>query len=104
MTAKAVPIPSDDEPLPATALKFIDRYTHVRDIKKAAGDCGLTWLQGKALYAEPRVRAEIDRRCGNVDGEVDKIIAKQRIVYVEALDRNLMQLVKIPKKTLESTP
>jgi hypothetical protein len=103
MTSKAIQSTAD-EPLPAQVLKFVDAYIHLRDIKKAATEAAYTPLQGKALYADPRIRAEIDRRIANVDGEVDKIIAKRRVVNVEALDQHLMQLVKIPRKTLEATP
>lgn len=91
-------------PLQPQVLRFIDAYCACRDVKRAAIEAGYGSKDGAGLYRRAAVHAEIARRLGNIEGEVDKIIAKKRVVNVEALDRELMQVVRIPRKTLEATP
>ena len=91
-------------PLQPQVLRFIDAYCACRDVKRAATEAGFASKDGAGLYRRAAVHAEITRRLGNIEGEVDKIIAKKRVVNVEALDRELMQVVRIPRKTLEATP
>ena len=91
-------------PLQPQVLRFIDAYCACRDVKRAAIEAGYGSKDGPGLYRRAAVHAEITRRLGNIEGEVDKIIAKKRVVNVEALDRELMQVVRIPRKTLEATP
>jgi hypothetical protein len=73
-------------------------------VKRAAIEAGYGSKDGAGLYRRAAVHAEITRRLGNIEGEVDKIIAKKRVVNVEALDHELMQVVKIPRKVLLETP
>jgi hypothetical protein len=91
-------------PLQPQVLRFIDAYCACRDVKRAAIEAGYGSKDGAGLYRRAAVHAEITRRLGNIEGEVDKIIAKKRVVNVEALDHELMQVVKIPRKVLLETP
>jgi len=91
-------------PLQPQVLRFIDAYCACRDVKRAAIEAGYGSKDGPGLYRRAAVHAEITRRLGNIEGEVDKIIAKKRVVNVEALDHELMQVVKIPRKVLLETP
>jgi hypothetical protein len=91
-------------PLQPQVLRFIDAYCACRDVKKAAIEAGFASKEGAGLYRRPAVHEEITRRMGAIDAEVGKIIAKKRVVNVEALDHELMQVVKIPRKVLLDTP
>jgi hypothetical protein len=91
-------------PLQPQVLRFIDAYCACRDVKRAAIEAGYGSKDGPGLYRRAAVHAEITRRLGNIEGEVDKIIAKKRVVNVEALDHELMQVVKIPREVLLETP
>jgi hypothetical protein len=91
-------------PLQPQVLRFIDAYCACRDVKKAAIEAGFASKEGAGLYRRPAVHEEITRRMGAIDAEVGKIIAKKRVVNVEALDHELMQVVKIPRKVLLETP
>lgn len=103
MTARAIPA-ATDEPLSALALKFVDAYVHLRDIKEASKEVGILLGEGRKLWADPKVKAEIDRRMESVAKETDKLIAKKRVVNVEQLDQHLMQVVTLPRKSLKESP
>jgi hypothetical protein len=94
-----IPLPLDPQ-----LLKFVDAYLSYRDVGKAAVEAGYQSKAGAGIYRRKAVHDEIQRRMAGIDGEVDKIIAKKRMVNVEALDKNLMQVVTIPRKTLIETP
>lgn len=91
-------------PLEPQLLKFVDAYLSYRDVSKAAVEAGFPSKAGSGLYRRKAIHEEIQRRMSSIDGEVDKIIAKKRMVNVESLDKNLMQIVTIPRKTLIETP
>jgi hypothetical protein len=91
-------------PLQPQVLRFIDAYCACRDVKKAAIEAGFASKEGAGIYRRSAVHEEITRRMGAIDAEVGKIIAKKRVVNVEALDHELMQVVKIPRKVLLETP
>ncbi len=94
-------------PLPELSgaeYKFIDAYTQCRDAAKAAVEAGFQARSGNTIYRRPHVHAEIVRRMKNQEQETDKLIAKKRVVNVEVLDRHLMQVVTIPRKSLLETP
>lgn len=91
-------------PLSAKEHRFVDAYISFRDVQKAAVEAGFTAKEGSGLYRRKAVHAEITRRMENVSGEVDKIIAKKRVINVEMLDQNLRQLITIPKASIKETP
>jgi hypothetical protein len=91
-------------PLEPQLLRFVDAYCACRDVKRAALEAGFAAKDGAGLYRRAGVHAEITRRLGNIEAVVDKEIAKKRVVNVEALDKNLMQLVTISKKDFKEAP
>ena len=91
-------------PLSAPEYKFVDSYCQCRDAAKAAVEAGFQARQGNALYRRPAVQAEITARMKNIDGQTDLLLAKKRIVNVEALDKALMAVVTIPRKQFYDTP
>jgi hypothetical protein len=91
-------------PLDPQLLKFVDAYLSYRDVSKAAVEAGYQSKAGAGIYRRKAVHDEIQRRMASIDGEVDKIIAKKRVVNVEALDKNLMQVVTISKATIKEVP
>lgn len=91
-------------PLSAQYEKFVTAYLNTNDLDKAAVEAGFQPEMGRHLYKRRAIRAEIDRRKAAVEGEVHKLIAKKKVVNIEALDKNLMQVVRIPAKELKETP
>jgi hypothetical protein len=90
-------------PLTKQQLKFIDSYVHVKDVGLATIAAGYkNKAQGKGLYANKRIREEIDRKLEIVFGEKAKIIAKEQLLTKEILDKELaavvtVDVVKIPQ-------
>jgi hypothetical protein len=91
-------------PLSAQELRFVDAYSECRDVAKSAVSAGYPSKAGTGLYRRKAVHEEIQRRMDTINGETAKLIAKKRIVNVDALDRNLMRVVTIPVKVLRETP
>jgi len=91
-------------PLKAEEYRFVDEYIGCRDAAKAAVAAGFPARLGMTLYRRKGVHEEIQRRMQNINGEIDKQIAKKRVVNVETLDRALMSVVTIPRKQLLETP
>ena len=94
-------------PLPALSAeehKFVDAYIECRDIGNAAIAAGLPKRLGPALYRRQHVHDEIAERMKNVSLEVDKLVAKRRIIEVDTLDAALMEVVSITPKQLNKTP
>ncbi len=94
----------NDLPFSSQVLRFIDAYVQCQDLDKAAVQAAYHEEMGRKLWKRPLVRAEIERRLEAVNGETAKIVAKKRIVTVDALDRNLMRIVSLPVKTLKEIP
>jgi hypothetical protein len=102
-------IPTDPEaPLPERILRFCDHYVHSRDLKKAAIACGFEPEDGSKLFRFQRVKDEIKRRTALVEGEDAKLIATERAkvrkVNTPALDKALMEMVKIKPKDVLGAP
>lgn len=93
-----------DLPFSAQICKFVDAYIGCQDLDKSAIEAGFQAEMGRVLWRRLPVREEIERRLESIKKETDKIIAKRRVVNVEALDKNLMQVVTIPRKILQETP
>ena len=91
-------------PLAPQLLRFVDAYCACRDVKRAALEAGFAERDGTALYRRKPVFEEIARRMEPVEKEIALQLVKKRMVNVEELDKQLMQVVKIPRKTLEETP
>lgn len=91
-------------PLSADEYKFVDAYCACRDAAKAAVEAGFPSKSGAALYRRTSIHEEITRRMANITAEVDRQIVKKRVVNVEELDKQLMQVVRIPRKALMETP
>lgn len=91
-------------PLSATFEKFICAYLNTLDLEKASIEAGLQPETGRALYKRPAIRSEIERRKKAIESEVHSQIAKKRVVGVDALDKNLMQVVRLAKKDLVESP
>jgi hypothetical protein len=91
-------------PFSAQILKFIDAMVMVRDEGKAAVEAGAEPEQGHIWMRRLPVKEEVERRMKSVEHEVDKAIAKKRIVTVEALDKNLMQVVKLSRADVKESP
>lgn len=90
--------------LTAQEFKFVDAYCQYRDAAKAAVEAGFQSKQGNSLYRRPAIHEEITSRLKNIAAETDKLIAKKRVVNVETLDRELMRVVTLPRKSLLETP
>jgi len=88
----------------AQEYRFVDAYCACRDVKRAAIESGYSEKQGAGIYRRKAVHEEITKRIGAITAETDKLLAKKRVVNVETLDRSLMQVVTIPRKTLIDTP
>lgn len=90
--------------LTAEEYKFVDAYCQCRDVSKAAVEAGFQAKQGQGIYRRAAVHAEIAKRTASITVETDKLIAKKRVVNVEALDKALMEVVGIKKQDLLETP
>lgn len=93
-----------DLPFSAQICKFIDKYIDLQDLDKAAVEAGFEPEMGRMLWRRLPVREEIESRLAAVKSEVHKLIAKKKVVNIESLDKNLMQLVRIPMKDLKESP
>lgn len=91
-------------PLQPQLLRFVDAYCACRDVSKAALEAGFAAKDGIALYRRKPVFEEITRRMAPVEQEIAIRLAKKRVVNVEILDKQLMQVVTIPRKALMETP
>jgi hypothetical protein len=89
---------NDDKPLPAKEQRFIHFFTQSRDLEKAAGLAGFKPSFGARLYKRPEIREEIDRRIGIVEVEQAKLIAKDIVLTMPVLDKNLMEIIELPAK------
>ena len=96
--------PTTSPPMSAQEYKFVDAYCAHRDVGKAAIEAGYASKDGQGLYRRKAIHEEITNRMGNITAEVDKQLAKKRVVNVEMLDKSLMEVVRIPRKTLLDTP
>lgn len=104
VTDSDIAVSSPTLPLSARILRFVDAYVSCRDLEKSAIEVGLDPEKGKSLYRRAVIRAEIDKRIAAVDAETAKLLAKRRVVTVEALDKNLMHIVTMPVKALKEAP
>jgi hypothetical protein len=93
-----------DLPFSAQIQKFIDAFVQCQDLDKAAIEASATPEQGRIWWRRLPIKEEIQRRLDNVKSEVDKIVAKRRIVTVDALDTNLMRVVSLTKKDIKESP
>ena len=91
-------------PLSAEEYKFVDAYCACRDVAKAAVEAGFPSKAGAGLYRRKVIHDEITKRMQAITSEVNVQIAKKRVVNVEALDKNLMQLVTISRKDFKEAP
>jgi len=91
-------------PLSAKFEKFITAYLNTLDLDKASIEAGFQPETGRSLYKRPAIRSEIERRKKAIEAEVNHQIAKKRVVGVDALDKNLMQVVRLAKKDLVESP
>jgi hypothetical protein len=94
----------NNPPLTAKEYKFVDAYCSYRDVEKAAVEAGYASKAGVGLYRRKPIHELITERMGNITAEADKQLAKKRVVNVEMLDKSLMEVVRIPRKTLIETP
>jgi len=85
-------------------LAIVDAMIHTREIGAAAIQCGLSRYRAVSISRRPHVAEEIERRQKIEGAEVAKIVARKRIVNIEALDKNLMQVVKLPVAALKESP
>jgi hypothetical protein len=99
MTTETAPLPFS-----AQISKFIDSYISTQDLEKAAVEARYQPEMGRQLWKRKSVREEIERRMAAIEGEVHKQIAKKRIVTVDALDKNLMQVVRLTKTDIKESP
>ena len=91
-------------PLQPQLLRFVDAYVACRDVNKAALEAGFAAKDGMGLYRRKAVFEEITRRMAPIEKEIAVQLVKKRVVNVEALDKNLMQVVTISKAALKETP
>lgn len=102
MEAEQQKLPLPD--LSAEEHKFVDAYIECRDVGLAAIECGLPKRLGPPMYRRQHVHDAIAERMKNVSLEVDKLVAKRRIVELDTLDVALMEVVQITPKQLNKTP
>jgi hypothetical protein len=95
----AVPIPLEPQ-----LLRFVDAYVSCRDVKKAALESGFAAKDGMAIYRRKPVFEEISRRMEPIETAIAVQVVKKRTINVEMLDKELKQVITIPRKTLEATP
>lgn len=84
--------------------KFVDAYLECRDVGKAAIAAGLPARMGPPLYRRENVHAVIAERMSNIEQEHDKLVATRRLVHIEMLDKNLAQVITLPRKALLENP
>jgi hypothetical protein len=60
-------------------LKFIDLCVHMEDPARAAVGAGYPKEYGIRLYANPQIRAEIDRKLAIVSSKITEILAEKQI-------------------------
>jgi hypothetical protein len=84
--------------------KFVDAYLECRDVGKAAIAAGLPARMGPPLYRRENVHAIIAERMNNIEQEHDKLVATRRLVHIEMLDKNLAQVITLPRKALLENP
>lgn len=80
--------------LNAKQLKFVDKYVHTQDVKKAATLAGYEPEYGSRLYSNKSIKAEIDSRMEIVNVEKGKLTAKIHILGRELLDEELVNVIK----------
>lgn len=95
----AVPIPLEPQ-----LLRFVDAYVSCRDVKKAALESGFAAKDGMAIYRRKPVFEEISRRMEPIETAIAVQVVKKRTINVEMLDKELKQVITIPRKMLEATP
>lgn len=80
--------------LNAKQYKFVDKYVHTQDVKKAATLAGYEPEYGSRLYSNKSIKAEIDSRMEIVNTEKGKLTAKIHILGRELLDEELVSVIK----------
>ena len=95
----SVPIPLEPQ-----VLRFVDAYVSCRDVKKAALEAGFAAKDGMGLYRRKPVFEEIARRMEPIETAIAVQVVKKRTINVEMLDKELKNVITIPRKSLEATP